>query len=137
MTGGPKAWATYLERVLESIRLPIRGIVGELDLALEMDMNIVQPRQVQRLANHVSVALGKVEGATMVRLLQALVKSIRDIIFLILGRTDGDLFAVVEGGSLPRMLGSELGNVSWHAGRELDGAHKSPGKEGDNGEDSG
>lgn len=65
---------TNLERMGESIFLPVSSVIGKLNLTIQMNMNIVQEGKIQRLSNDISVTLGEVKSASIVGLLQTFVE---------------------------------------------------------------
>lgn len=79
-----------LEGVAEGILLPKGRVVGELDLAVELDMDVVEERQVQRLANNVGAAAGEADCATVVGTLERIEELVGDIIRVVGGRSEGD-----------------------------------------------
>lgn len=61
-----------LEGVVEGIGLPVRGVVGEFDFAIQLDVDVVQEGQVQRLADHEGFALGEEQSTAIVCVLETL-----------------------------------------------------------------
>jgi hypothetical protein len=66
--------------VVEGILLPKGRVVGELDLAVELDMDVVEKRQVQGLANDVGAAAGEAESTTAVGTFEGVEKLVGDIV---------------------------------------------------------
>lgn len=129
-----------LERVGEGILLPVGSVVGELDLTLPVNVHIVQPGQVERLADDEGLVSGEVERAAVVGLLQTLDKLIRDVVQVVLGGADGVGLAVaVLSALLVRVLLAKLLDVTRNAGRKLNRAGErsaSSGQGGEEGRDS-
>lgn len=107
-----------LERMVEGIILPVLGVVGELDLSVKTDMDVVQEGQVQRLANDILLALGEQQGATMHSLFKTLEELIRDIVGVVLGGSDLD-YSPAEFSGLVRMLCAKLLDGPGDAGGDL------------------
>ena len=53
-----------LEDLLERVCLPVIGVVGELNITLDIKVDVVEVCQVQRCANHVFLALREDDVAT-------------------------------------------------------------------------
>ena len=119
---------TNLERMGKRVLLPVRGIIGELDLTLEMDVDVIQPGKIKRLANDVSLSLGQVQSTTLVGLLETIVELGRDIIQVIVRRPDGEAGALGIAWCLVRVLVTELvdapGNSGWKLQTGGNGAYE-------------
>lgn len=60
-----------LEGMMEGVLLPVLSVIGELDLSVQSDMDVVEERQVERLTNDICVALGKPQCAAVHGLLES------------------------------------------------------------------
>jgi len=92
-----------LEGVTERIGLPEWRVVGELDLAVELDVNIVQECQVKGPPNDKRLALWKEQRTAVVGALQTVEEVAGDVVCVGLGGPDSDLFPF--GVTVPRLEG--------------------------------
>ena len=106
---------------MEGIGLPERRVIGELDLAVQPDVDVVEEGQVKRLADHVRLALGQVKGASVVGILEALQELIGDVVGVVGRRPDPHRFPGAGAARLIRVLHTELGERPRDTGWELDG----------------
>lgn len=128
-----------LEWVGKGVFLPVGRIVGELDLALEVDLDVVEEGQIERLSDDEGLALGEVEGATVVGLLETAEEVVGDIVGVGLGGPDGDSLPAMRLAALGcvRVFLLELGERVRDAGGELRGreGRNDGGREGCEGEE--
>lgn len=98
-----------LEGMTERIGLPVWCVVGELDLAVEFDMDIVQEGQVKGFANDKCLTLWQEKSTTVVGTLQTAEEFIGYVVSVGLGSSDFDLLPPgVTVSRLERVLFPEL-----------------------------
>ena len=92
-----------MECVVEVVCLPVVDVIGELDesdvkltfhlsmcctaylnLAIQLDFNVIQEAQIKLLANYISLALLQQQTAAMIGMLDTPEEILRDVIFVIL-----------------------------------------------------
>lgn len=100
-----------LERVRERVGLPVRRVVGEPDLAVPLDLHVVQEGQIERLSDQVQLVLLELQGAAVVSLLEAGVEIISDIVRVVARRPDGDDVTVAAATSWGRRVGVLLSKL--------------------------
>lgn len=100
-----------LEDLLERIRLPIIGVVGELNITLDIKVDMVEVCQVQRRANHVFLALREDDVATIVALVDGRKDVFRVVGYtVVVGANIADLVSGRRRGEwLERLLGRNVG----------------------------
>lgn len=116
------------DRVLEWVgkgnTLPVRSVVGELDLPIEANVDIVEEGQIQGLADDESLVGRQVERPAVVRALQGLLELRGDIVRVVATSPDGydaPLSILARGvGGLVRVLLSELQDRPRDAGGQGD-----------------
>lgn len=99
-----------LEDLLESVCLPVVGVVGELNVALNVDVDVVEIGQVQCCTNHILLTFRENDMATVVALVNSGKNVVRVICNAIVVRADVADF--VSGGRrrewLERLLGRDV-----------------------------
>lgn len=100
-----------LEDLLERIRLPIIGVVGELNITLDIEVDVVEVCQIQRCANHVFLALREDDVATVVTLVDGRKDVLRVVGYaVVVGANIADLVPGRRRGEwLERLLGRNVG----------------------------
>lgn len=111
-----------LEGMGKGVLLPIGRVVCELDFALEVDMNVVEEGQVERLANNKGFVLGQIESSAVVGLFETVEEVVGNVISVVLRGPDGDcLPAMAAALECIRMFLLELREGARDAGGELGG----------------
>lgn len=86
------------------------------NLAIQVNMNVIQPGKVEYLANDERLSLGQVERAAIVGLHDTVQELLRYIIPVVLRRADSDGLAAVMSRRQVAMLVAELEHIAWYAG---------------------
>lgn len=100
-----------LEDLLERICLPVIGVVGELNITLDIKVDVVEVCQIQRRANHVFLALRENDVATIVTLVDGRKDVLRVVGYaVVVGANIADLVPGRRRGEwLERLLGRNVG----------------------------
>ncbi len=77
----------------------------DLQLAVDLDVDVLEEAQIQLLANDVLLALLQVQQTAVVGLLDRREEVVADVVAVMLGRADRDLLAVLLDGIAPVVLG--------------------------------
>lgn len=100
-----------LEDLLERICLPVIGVVGELNITLDIKVDVVEVCQIQRRANHVFLALRENDVTTVVTLVDGRKDVLRVVGYaVVVGANIADLVPGRRRGEwLERLLGRNVG----------------------------
>lgn len=100
-----------LEDLLERICLPVIGVVGELNITLDIKVDVVEVCQIQRRANHVFLALRENDVTTVVTLVDGRKDVLRVVGYaVVVGANIADLVSGRRRGEwLERLLGRNVG----------------------------
>lgn len=100
-----------LEDLLESICLPVVCVVGELDITLDIEIDVVKVGQVQCRADHVLLALGENDMAAVVTLVDGRKNVVRIVSHAVVVRADvtDSVPRRRRGERLERLLGRNVG----------------------------
>lgn len=85
----------FLEWVIEVVGLPVLDIIGILQLAIDVDINVLQEAKIELLADNIFMVLLQVHEAAVIRLFECPQEVITDVVCIVLGGTNSDLLSVV------------------------------------------
>lgn len=93
-----------LERIVEVVGLPVLDVIGIFELAIDVDVDVVEEAEVEFLSDNVFVVLLQVHKTSMIGFFECPEEVSTDVICVVFRSSNRNLFAVVSDSVPPVVL---------------------------------